>query len=133
MNVRDTKSFSIVGNISIAVSVNIFIINLRYDMECVFGHDVPSISCLDVISWGKPCGYIGQLEKHLVLILSMVINGPQCEAYFLCVSCHVKSMCGGGLLFLLFTFMEWCSGNQTFVLSTIDFFCILCLYISPFL
>jgi hypothetical protein len=50
--------------------------------------------------------------------------------------CHAMSrvcVCGGGLLFLLFTFMEWCSGNQTFVLSTIDFFCILCLYISPFL
>jgi len=42
----------------------------------VLGHDVPSISCLDWISQGKPCGYIRQLEKHLILILSMRINGP---------------------------------------------------------
>jgi hypothetical protein len=47
MNVRDTKSLSAVGTISVAANVNVFVIKLRYDMECVFGHDVPSISGLD--------------------------------------------------------------------------------------
>ena len=47
MNVRDMKNLSVIGNIHVPVSVNVFIIKLRYDMECVLRHDVPSISCLD--------------------------------------------------------------------------------------
>jgi hypothetical protein len=44
MNVRETKSLSIIGNISMAVSINIFIIKLRYDAVCVLDNDVSSIS-----------------------------------------------------------------------------------------